>query len=136
MQEFYVMTHSKGMYKNKLPILLSISVLFLLFSWVLVIYRANETVTIELRDAETKKSIPGASIGVKPELDVIASPGTCGTGKFLYRPTGLWMPVSMTGTAPGYQKVVVNQVLLPGENYIIWLKKSNSFSQYKPCGIL
>lgn len=124
------------MYKNKLPVLLSISFLFLLFSGILVIYKAHEAVTIELRDAETKKSIPGALIGVEPELDVIASPGTCGAGKFLYQPTGYWMSVRTTATAPGYQKVVFNKVLLPGENYIIWLQKSNSFSEYNPCRIL
>ena len=122
------------MYKNKLPTLLSISVLCLLISWVLVMCKANERVTIELKDVESKKSILRASIGVDPQLDVSASPGTCGAGKFSYRPTGLWMPVRITGTAEGYQRVVVDKVLLPGEDYVILLKKSNN-SQYKLCRI-
>lgn len=124
------------MYNKKLPILLSISLVSLFISGILVTFKANEGVTIELRDIESKKSISGALIGVAPELNLVASPGTCGAGKFLYRPTGLWMPVRITATAQGYQRVVVNKVLLPGEDYIIWLKKSNNFSQYNPCGVL
>ncbi|BAZ50938.1 hypothetical protein NIES4103_35610 [Nostoc sp. NIES-4103] len=115
---------------------LSISLLCLFLSGILVMCKANERVTIELKDIDSKKSIPGALINVAPELNLVASPGTCGAGKFLYQPTGLWMSVRITGTAQGYERVVVNKVLSPGENYIIWLKKSNNFSQNKPCGII
>lgn len=124
------------MSKNKWFNLLKISLICLFISGIVVTCKANEHVTIELRDIESKKSIPGASISVAPELNLVASPGTCGAGKFLYQPTGLWMSVSITGMAHGYQRVVVNKVLLPGEDYIIWLKKSNTVSQDNPCGIL
>lgn len=43
------------MYKNRLPTLLSISFLCLLISWILVMCKANERVTIELKDVESKK---------------------------------------------------------------------------------
>ena len=121
------------MYKNQWSELLSISLICLFINGILVTCKANERITIELRDIESKKSIPVASISVAPELNLIASPGTCGAGKFLYQPAGFWKSVSITGTAHGYQRVVVNKVLLPGENYIIWLKKSYNFSQYNPC---
>ena len=123
------------MYKNKWTTLLSISLICLFISGILVTCKANEGVTIEFRDIESKKSITGVSISVTPELNLVASPGTCGAGKFLYQSAGLWMSVSITGTAHGYQRVVVNKVLLPGEDYIIWLKKSNNFSQYNPCNV-
>jgi hypothetical protein len=89
---------------------------------VLVIKR-HPTVSLELRDADSDKSIPEAFVGVTPALDLIASPGTCGSGPFLYASPWLPIPTRITGTAPGYQTVAIDRVLLPGDRYTIRVKK-------------